>query len=44
MANNLVFLGNYIKECDERNNDIKYGIKDVRGISILKKLFRQKQI
>lgn len=42
MVNNLVFLGNYIKECDERNNDIKYGIKDVRGISILKKIIPTK--
>lgn len=33
-----VRLGNYIIECDERNSNSIYGIDDVRGISIEKKL------
>ena len=37
-----VRLGNYIEECDERNNSLKYDIDDVRGISILKKLIDTK--
>ncbi len=31
-------LGNYIEECDERNESGKYTLDDVRGISIEKKL------
>lgn len=31
-------LGEYIEPCDERNNDGKYTLNDVRGISIQKKL------
>lgn len=38
----FVSLGNYIEECDERNGDGKYGINDVRGISIQKKLIDTK--
>ena len=34
----LVELGTYITECDERNSNLTYGIDDVRGISIEKKL------
>lgn len=37
-----VRLGDYIVECDERNNSLKYDIDDVRGISILKKLIDTK--
>lgn len=37
-----VRLGDYIEECDERNNSLKYDIDDVRGISILKKLIDTK--
>ena len=33
-----VRLGDYIIECDERNSNSIYGIDDVRGISIEKKL------
>lgn len=38
----FVSLGNYIEECDERNGNGKYGINDVRGISIQKKLIDTK--
>ena len=31
-------LGEFIEECDERNSELAYGIDDVRGISIEKKL------
>lgn len=33
-----VSLGDYIEQCDELNNDGKYSLDDVRGISITKKL------
>lgn len=38
----LVYLGDYIVECDERNDKGLYGIDDVRGISIQKKLIDTK--
>lgn len=37
-----VRLGDYIELCDERNNEGKYTIDDVRGISIEKKLIYTK--
>lgn len=37
-----VMLGEYIEECDERNRNGQYGIEDVRGISIQKKLIYTK--
>lgn len=37
-----VELGEYIQLCDERNNQGKYTLNDVRGISILKKLIPTK--
>lgn len=37
-----VKLGGYIEECNKRNNEGKYGIDDVRGISIQKKLIDTK--
>lgn len=37
-----VRLGDYITECDERNTNGEYGIEDVRGISIQKKLIDTK--
>lgn len=37
-----VELGEYIEACDERNSQGKYTLKDVRGISILKKLIPTK--
>ena len=37
-----VRLGDYIELCDERNTDGIYGIDDVRGISIQKKLIETK--
>jgi type I restriction enzyme S subunit len=39
---NLVYLGEYIELCDERNGDETYTLDDVRGISILKKLIPTK--
>jgi type I restriction enzyme S subunit len=39
---NLVRLGDYIELCDERNNNQKYTLDDVRGISILKKIIPTK--
>ena len=38
----IVSLGDYITECDERNDKGNYGIDDVRGISIQKKLIDTK--
>jgi type I restriction enzyme S subunit len=38
----LVKLGDYIEACDERINDGKFTLEDVRGISILKKLIPTK--
>lgn len=38
----FVLLGDYIEECDERNSERKYGLDDVRGISIQKKLINTK--
>lgn len=35
-------LGNYIEECDERNENGKYTLDDVRGISNLKELIETK--
>lgn len=35
-------LGNYIEECDERNESGKYTLDDVRGISNLKELIETK--
>ena len=37
MANKIYKLGELIEICDERNVDLKFGIDDVRGISIQKK-------
>ena len=37
MANKIYKLGELIEICDERNTDLKFGIDDVRGISIQKK-------
>ena len=34
----LTKLGKYIELLDNRNTDLKYGIKDVRGINNLKKM------
>lgn len=34
----LTKLGKYIEPLDNRNTDLKYGIKDVRGINNLKKM------
>ncbi len=38
----MVRLDDYIEECNERNIDNKYGIKDVRGVSIQKKFIPTK--
>ena len=37
MTNKIYKLGELIEICDERNTDLKFGIDDVRGISIQKK-------
>lgn len=39
---NWVHLGDYIEPCDERNNEGKYTLDDVRGISIQKNLILTK--
>ena len=42
MANKIYKLGELIEICDERNTDLKFGIDDVRGISIQKKFIDTK--
>ena len=36
MANKIYKLGELIEICDERNSDLKFGIDDVRGMTIEK--------
>lgn len=38
----LEMLGNYIEPCDERNSEGKYGLEDVRGVSINKTIINTK--